>query len=454
MPFFKSLITSIKDNIMSQTGQKPIVRNLSAPFFGSLFLIFLLSFSWSYLCAGMNEQEKSAESTDLRNKAPRVFIDCGRCDLNYIKTEIPFVNFVRDRKEADVHVLITTQSTGSGGTEYTITFIGQGDYAKNNNVLTFASKRTDTEDEVRNGYTRTIKMGLMPYLAQTPLAEYCSISLRQALAPTAVSDPWNFWVFGLSFGGRFEGESRRKTSSLSANLSANRVTPEIKIRLGFNANFDERKYIYSDETIISTTESESFTGLVVKSLNDHWSVGGYLYMSSSVYNNIKFNFNPAPAVEFNVFPYSESTRRELRFMYRVGFNAVTYREETIYLKTAERLWGETLSATLELKQPWGSWEAGILGSHYFHDFSKNRLELSTRLYFRVFKGLAVSLNGRYERIRDQLSLRRGEVTLEEVLLRRTQLETNYEYSLSVNLNYTFGSIFSNVVNPRFGDGGR
>lgn len=399
-------------------------------------------------------QQEPQVRTELRDNAPRVFIDCRRCDLNYIKTEIPFVNFVRDRKEADVHVLVTTQSTGSGGTEYTITFIGQGQFVKNSNVLTFSSGRTDTEDEVRAGYTRTIKMGLIPYLAQTPLAEYCSISFRPAFSPTDVTDPWNFWVFNLSLGGRFEGESKRKNRSVNTNLSANRVTPELKIRLGFSANFDERKFIYEDKTIVSSTESENFSALVVKSLNDHWSLGGYLNLSSSVYNNIKLSFNQAPAVEYNVFPYSESTRREMRIMYRVGFNMVNYREETIYLKTKENLWGESLSATLEIKEPWGSWEASILGSHYFHDFSKNRLQLSSRFYLRVFRGLAVSLNGRYERIRDQLSLRRGEASLEEMLLRRTQLETSYEYSFSLSLNYTFGSIFSNVVNPRFGDGSR
>ncbi len=432
---------------MRHREKKQIRRRCWPIFFGAL-LFFLLSGNWRGAFSFLQEETK--EEANLRNSAPRVFIDCQRCDLSYIKTEIPFVNFVRDRKEADVHILVTTQGTGGGGTEYTITFIGQGVYAKNNNVLVYSSKKTDTETEVRAGYTRTIKMGLMPYLAQTPLAEYCSISLRRAFAPTEVVDPWNFWVFSFSLGGRFEGESRRKTASFNADLSANRVTPEIKIHLGLEADFDERKYIYSDETIISRTESESFSGLVVKSLNDHWSVGAYLNMSSSVYNNIKFSLNPAPAVEFNFFPYSESTRRELRLMYRLGFNAVTYREETIYLKKAENLWSESLTATLELKEPWGSWEASIHGSHYFHDFSKNRLRVSSRLYFRVFKGLAVSINGRYDRVRDQLSLRRGEATLEEVLLRRTQLETNYEYSFSFNLSYTFGSIFSNVVNPRFG----
>lgn len=414
------------------------------------WFFFLLLFSIK-ASAFQDKTKETFSLQDLRDRAPRVFLDCFRCDLSYIKTEIPFVNFVRDRQEADVHILVTTMPTGSGGTEYTLTFIGQGNYSKCQNVLTYVSKKTDTEDEIRAGYTRIIKMGLMPYLAQTPLAEQCSILLRQSLPPTQVTDPWNFWVFGVSLGGRFEGESKRKSSSINANISANRVTPELKIRFGFSANFDERRYIYSDKTIVSSTAAENFSGLIVKSLNDHWSIGGYVNLSSSVYNNIKFSFNPAPAIEYNVFPYAESTRRELRFLYRVGFNAVSYREETIYFKTSENLWGQSLMATLELKEPWGSWEASIRGSHYFHDFSKNRVRLSSRLYMRLFKGLGISLNGFYDRVRDQLSLRRGQASLEEVLLRRTQLETSYEYSLSLTINYSFGSIFSNVVNPRFGE---
>ena len=49
----------------------------------------------------------------------RVFIDCQSvsCDYEYFRTEIAFVDHVRDRKDADVHVLITGQTTGSGGQE-------------------------------------------------------------------------------------------------------------------------------------------------------------------------------------------------------------------------------------------------------------------------------------------------------------------------------------------------
>jgi hypothetical protein len=38
----------------------------------------------------------------LKENAPKVYIDCQECDIDYIRTEITFVNYVRDRKEADV----------------------------------------------------------------------------------------------------------------------------------------------------------------------------------------------------------------------------------------------------------------------------------------------------------------------------------------------------------------
>jgi hypothetical protein len=48
-----------------------------------------------------------------------VFLDCGRCDEEYMHTEITYVNWVRDPAFADVHVLVTNESTGSGGTQFT-----------------------------------------------------------------------------------------------------------------------------------------------------------------------------------------------------------------------------------------------------------------------------------------------------------------------------------------------
>ena len=60
--------------------------------------------------------------------AIRMFLDCNySCDEAFLRKEITFVDWMRDRKDADVHVLVTTQSTGGGGTEFTLKFIGLAD---------------------------------------------------------------------------------------------------------------------------------------------------------------------------------------------------------------------------------------------------------------------------------------------------------------------------------------
>jgi hypothetical protein len=70
--------------------------------------------------------------------------------------------------------------------------------------------------------------------------------------------------------------------------------------------------------------------------------------------------------------------------------------------------------------------------------------------YRLVRGLNLDVFGSYARIHDQLSLSKGDATLDEILLRRRELATDYDYSISVGISYTFGSVFSNVVNPRFG----
>jgi hypothetical protein len=402
------------------------------------------------LPARSQSQEAGSNVAALKQKAPKVYIDCQRCDQDYIRTEIPFVNYVRDRKEADVHVLITTQSTGSGGTEYTLAFIGQGAYAGVDNTLVYASNKTDTQDEVRRGYTAVLKMGLLSYTARTPIRDLISVSFREKVKPTDVIDKWKFWVFSFSLGTNLDKESQQRSQSLDFRITANKITPEVKVRLGIGADFRNDKFEYEDETISSSRESSMFRGLFAKSLGEHWSVGLSFTMDSSTYRNLRIKVAPAPVLEYDLFPYSESTRRQLRFLYKIGYEFVRYRNETIYDKTKENLLGQSLTAALEIEEPWGSISASLEGSHYFHDFKYNRVEFDSELSFRIFKGLNLNIDAGYERIRDQLALEKGDRTLEEILLRRKELATEYSLSFDVSLSYTFGSIYSNVVNPRFG----
>ncbi len=401
---------------------------------------------------GAQNGQNSLEA--LRDQAPRVFLDCFRCDRDYFREEITYVNYVRDRADADVHVLITEQGTGSGGREFTFAFIGLGKYAGVDNTLVCASGPNDTGDEIRRVQVEVLKRGLFPYVLKTPIADHISLSFREKLRPTSVRDPWNFWVFSVSADARLSGEERRSSKSLDMNVSANHVTPEWKIRLGLSADSDKRVYTYEEdgvlEKITSISKERDFSGMVVKSLNGHWSIGGWVEAESSTYSNLDLYFTLAPAIEYNLFPYAESTRRQLRFLYKVGWNYANYIEETIFEKMSETLFNESLTVSLDIQEPWGSISTSVEGSHYFHDFKKARLELQGFISFRVFKGFSVDLMGRYDIIHDQLSLPIGDLTLDEILLQRKELATGYDYSISFGFRYTFGSVFSNVVNPRFG----
>ncbi|MFC1650939.1 hypothetical protein ACFL2X_05160 [Candidatus Latescibacterota bacterium] len=414
-----------------------------------LLLIMITAFQLLTVSTA-DAQQAGANGKTEQDLAVKVFLDVERRYQEYIKTEIPYVNYVRDRKQAQVYIMLTEQRTGSGGTENTITFIGQQNYAALNDTLLYVSNQIDSEEIIRSGIVRTLKMGLIRYISKTPSAQYISINYRKRTETAEVDDKWDYWVFNIDTNSRLNGEEQRKNLSLRGSVSADRVTPHWKSSFNFTAEYDRRDYETDEESITSYTRSQRFRGLVVKSLSEHWSAGFYGNAESSIYRNIELLGNIAPALEYNVYPYSESTRREFRFLYRAGYSIARYNEETIYNKLDESLFDENLSATYEIKERWGSVTSTLEGSHYFHNFNKNRIELNCNMDLRLFEGLSLNIFGSVSMIHDQLSLPISDASEEDVLLRQRELSTQYDYFGSIGLRYTFGSIYSNVVNPRFG----
>ena len=443
-----------KDDAMAKINRERKKRRPTGRPMQIFFLALLMFVVMILPGPGLSAQQANQEDIEaLKKTAPKIFIDCESCDIDYIRTEVTFINYVRDRKEAQVHVLITTQNTGSGGSEYTLSFLGQNEFKGDDDTVRFFTNKTDTPDEIRQGLVKALKIGLMRYVAKTPIARRVNIAYRPVETAGAGADKWNSWVFSIGGSGFLSKQKRYSYQMVNGSVSANRVTPESKLRLGLSWNDQRNIFKFGSDEVKSNYSTQSFSGLYVKSLNDHWSVGFYLNAESSTYDNVKISLSPAPAVEFNLFPYSQSTRRQLRFLYRLSFQAVRYREETIYDKITESLLSESLSVTLELKEKWGTVSTTLLGRHYFHDFNKYSLDLNGELSLNLLKGLSFNIYGGGSRIHDQLSLPKGGASLEEVLLRRRQLETNYNYYFSVGFSYTFGSIYTNVVNPRFGSSG-
>ncbi len=177
----------------------------------------------------------------LAQERARVFLDCRACDFNYLRQEIQFVDYVRDRTDADVHVLATTQGTGGGGT---------------------------------------------------------------AAPQTAAQDPWNLWTFQVRGSGSVNGEKRNNSRSLNTSFSANRTTDEWKLNSNVNLNFRENSYTLSDGAkFVDNSHDHNSSVLLVKSLGDHWAAALRGRWASTTFLNQDRSLRAAAGVEYSFFPY-------------------------------------------------------------------------------------------------------------------------------------------------------
>ncbi len=414
--------------------------------------IFLALFLVVGLTAFSQNQQ---DISQLRQKAVKVFIDCNAyCDLQYIKDHIKFVNYVRDAYQSEVYVLIISEKAGNNGRRYTLIFSGQGKYKGQNDTLKFFTKPDQTHDEIRSLIVKYLKIGLLPYVAKTPLIDYVNVkeALPQKATQKVVSTKWNNWIFRLSTNVNGTGESSYKHLFLRTSFDASRVTNDWIFDFNLSANNNNDVYSYNGYHYRSHTMSAYFNSLIVRSINDHWSVGAQSNLMHSTYLNINYGASFKPGIEFNLYPYSESTIHQMRILYAIGPEYYVYIDTTIFDKTRELLWRQKLSLNYEIVQKWGSISFELEGKTYLHDFTKNSLKFSTELNIRVFKGFSVFSVASVGSVHDQLYLPKAGASVEEILTRQHALATQFNYSYFVGISYTFGDIFNNVVNPRFGHG--
>ena len=401
-------------------------------------------------------------SAQDRPSSIRLFLDCEwRCDREFIRSEITLVDFVNDRTASDVHLLITAERTGSDGLVYSLAFLGRRQFAALADTLAYTSPGTATDDDRRRGLTAMIKNGLVRYVARTALASTIDVELvRQSVEEgdngSIEEDPWNYWVFSVGGNAQYNAEESSNFNRIRGNLSANRTTEEWKVRFSANGQYNERNFdVADDRTVTSITRNGSIWLLGVKSLGPHWSAGGTVFLQTSSQDNTDASITVGPAIEYNLFPYSESTRREFRFQYGFRVDHRNYEEITIFDQTEETLLRHSIQAQLDLQQPWGELGFDAELSHLLTNFERSltesyRLELDGEADIRIARGFSISVGAGYELIRDQLFLPLSDISEEDILLGTRRLPTGFDFNVEFGFNYRFGSIFNNVVNPRFG----
>ncbi len=414
---------------------------------------------------GATATSLSAQGEAAPEDAPqllKVFLDCHlvlSCDTNHFRREITFVNWVRLREDAHVHLILTYTAAGAGN-EYQFDNIGLGNFQGEDSHLTWTSSNVNTRDEIINALTRTMALGFVPYAQGLGLAEQLRVEFEaadaiqrarqtQGLQDTA-EDPWDFWVFRLNARADLSGQDKRKVRNLNGSFSADRITDNLKLELTVTGSSNETKNQLSNgDWFTSDRKSWSATGVAVKSLTDHWSLGSQFGGNSSSVANRRAGYRAAPALEWNLFPYSESTRQQLIFMYQIGAAWVVWWEETIYEETAEWVFDHRFRVDLNFRQPWGSGGTAFQMASLLDDFEKWEMTLSGTVNIRLFRGFSLNVGGNYGEIRNQIGLRRRNLTDEEILTARRQLATDSSYRLNSGFTFDFGSVFNNVVNTRF-----
>ncbi len=384
-----------------------------------------------------------------------VFLDCDWCDESHIRTELDFVNYVRDPNQADVHVFVTISFTVLSGRQYDLSFIGLGSLEGSELNLVRVVDQEASGEERRATINEALRLGLAPFLGreeETDIFSLAYIEREESEAEELLSrDPWRHWVFNL-YGGDFELdlESNRTVFDSRWGFFADHRSEAWKARIRPYFNYDLVR-IQRDgrATVRRSITRHGLDSYLIRSLGSHWSAGFFVDYVTRDDRNLKHWVSLEPGVEYSLFPYEVATRRAITFVYRIGMQYADYFETTIFGETEQWLPRHELDATVAIRRPWGDIFSGLEGAQFLHDPSKQRAEFFASISVRLFQGFSLELEGSFEMIRDQLSLPGGELLLEDILLQQRELATDYYASTSIAFSYTFGSKFANVVNTRF-----
>ena len=381
----------------------------------------------------------------------RLFIKCDRCDNNFLKNEITYVDHVREQGLADIQLFIYRNRNANNGNRYSLDFIGQNDFAGKELSLVLDTNPKLTSDEIRNKLKRKIDIGLVYFLVESDISNRINISYDSVVNNNSYessSDKWKNWVFQSAGEVNFENETSRNESNVRIELDADKVTDKIKLQFDIDFERSNNKYENQDNTFISKRNRKSFSAKSVWSINDKWSTGFNVGASGDTYQNIDFRYYFMPAIEYSFYPYYEFVRREMVINYRIGYGYRNYIEETIYNKMEENVYLHQLAFETRFRQPWGEIYTNLRGKAFLHDPSKNSLRLDSWFSIRVFEGLSVKFGGEIELIRDQLSLPKGNASIEDLLLQQQEIATDFRSEFRIAIGYTFGSAFNNYLNSR------
>jgi hypothetical protein len=403
----------------------------------------------------------------LSQKPPanvKLFVDCnGWCDMSFIKTEMNYIDFVADRFNSNVFVMVTSQTTGSGGEEIRLYFTGQEEFKGMFDTLQFNRSSVGTDDEYRKQLVQYLKVGLTRYMAKTALATKLNIavegSAKEATNSTAKKDPWNSWVISLRLSGNYSKDDYSKNYSYNTTVEGSRTTEKLKVRnqVFYNNSLTE---ITVGQKRTYERSGRGLSSNVVKSINQHWSYGGEAEYTNSRFSNFESNIGVMPAFEYSFFPYRESVKKALTLYYEIGPHYAKYMDSSYYGTFSDNLLSHSLSLNFGFVQNWGNIYTNVSWEGFLNDFELEgkrirgkdvrNFSVNGNLDLRIFKGLSLYAYFQYDITKGIYpNIRRADFDIDDILSNSRQYPTSNNFFTYFGISYRFGSIYNNVVNPRF-----
>ena len=375
------------------------------------------------------------------------------CDFTYIKQEVPFVNYVRDRQVADIYILATNQRAAAGTQEIQLAFEGINQFEGLRDTLIFYFQANVSDAADREIFVKQLKTGLLPYLIKSGITDQIDykVSADNIQQTTEEEpDPWNYWSYNIGAGGSYNGEASFTSFDSEIRASAQRVTAEKKILFFTRYEYERETFTLTNGEIVESLIDRFFVFTeYVLSINEHWSYGFRSDIGSSSFGNTDIDGAFSPTVEYNVFPYSDVSTRRFSFRYSIGPEHYNYTEVTVYDKLSETLFRHDLRMEFEQVQKWGDISIDGRIRQYLHDLDLFSIRINPNIELNIIKGLRLDIGGEIEYVGDRINIAKSAITDQDILLGIKQLNTDYSFNTYIGFNYRFGTQRNNIVNPRF-----
>jgi len=221
---------------------------------------------------------------------------------------------------------------------------------------------------------------------------------------------------------------------------------------------------FNGEKTRFTNSNSGFYTNIVSSINKHWSLGGFGSVSHSTYSNYDVQWMLHPAIEYSFFPYKDAVKKSITLFYRIGPSYNNYIDSGYYDIPEHWLFQQSLSLNAGFIQKWGNFNMNASWDNFLNPFNLDSVKIKGRsintfsiggnIEIRIVKGLSVSISS-YANFTKGIypNIPRKFFSRDDLLTNTRQYPTAKGLFTYFGINYRFGSIYNNVVNPRFNGSG-